>query len=67
MVEKKSLKNLKDGTKWNRIIGGRTFNITSGAFGDTLPIRGQYWIGVPLNNVGGETFCDLQTLLHTFF
>ena len=29
-------KNLKDWTKWNRKMGGRSFNITSGAFGDTL-------------------------------
>ena len=29
-------KNLKDWTKWNRKMGGRSFNITSGAFKDTL-------------------------------
>ena len=29
-------KNLKDWTKWNRKIGGRSFNMTSGAFRDTL-------------------------------
>ena len=28
--------NLKDWTKWNRKMGGRSFNITSGAFLDTL-------------------------------
>ena len=41
--EKKSLtkipkKNLKDLTKWNRKMGGRSFNITSGAFWDTLSL-----------------------------
>ena len=29
-------KNLKDRTKWNRNMGGRSFNITSSAFVDTL-------------------------------
>ena len=29
-------KNLKDLTKSNRKMGGRSLNITSGAFGDTL-------------------------------
>ena len=29
-------KNLKDWTKWNRKMGGRSFYIPSGAFGDTL-------------------------------
>ena len=29
-------KNLKDLTKWNRKMGGRSFDITSGAFKDTL-------------------------------
>ena len=29
-------KNLKDWTKWNRKMGGRSFNITSGAFMETL-------------------------------
>ena len=27
-------KNRKDWTKWNRQMGGRSLNITSGAFGD---------------------------------
>ena len=31
-----SKKNLKDWTKWNRKLGGRSFNITSIAFKDTL-------------------------------
>ena len=34
-------KNLKDWTKWNRKMGGRSFNITSGAFGDTLLLSHQ--------------------------
>ena len=29
-------KNLKKWTKWNRKMGGRSFYIPSGAFGDTL-------------------------------
>ena len=33
--KKNSNKNLKDWTKWNRKMGVRSFNITSGAFGDT--------------------------------
>ena len=39
MVAKKSKKNLKDWTKWNRKIGGRNFKITNGAFGGTLKYR----------------------------
>ena len=43
-VEKKvkkisNKKNLKDWTKWNRKMGGKSFNITSGAFKDTLLSR----------------------------
>ena len=38
-MKKISKKNLKDWTKWNRKMGGRSFNITSGAFGDTLQYR----------------------------
>ena len=33
--KKKEIK-MKDYTKWNRKMGGRCFDITSGAFGDTL-------------------------------
>ena len=37
MVEKNSKKkNLKGWTEWNRKMGGRSFIVTSGAFGDTL-------------------------------
>ena len=33
---------MKDWNKWNRKMGGRRFNITSAAFGDTLEYsRGQ--------------------------
>ena len=36
-VEKlKKKKNLKDWTEWNKKMGGRSYYIPSGAFGDTL-------------------------------
>ena len=38
-VKKLSKKNLKDWTKWNRKMGGRSFYIQRGAFGDTLLCR----------------------------
>ena len=49
-IEKKGQKkfqknNLKDWTKWNSKVGGRSFHITSGAFKDTLlcrPLSGEY-------------------------
>ena len=38
-VKKKFKKNLKDSTKWNRKMGGRSCFLTSGAFGHGLPSR----------------------------
>ena len=36
-------KNLTDWANWNRKMGGRSFRITSGAFGGTLHISWQYY------------------------
>ena len=62
-------KNLKDWTKWNRKMGGRSCFITSGAFGHGLPDRLDSFAGVfehsslLLSHCQGGSLCYTDIIL----